>query len=355
MRLFLFSAFLISSVIAQPNLNHRISELKLRDGRVLEDVQVTGFASAAVIARWNGGRGTIPYELFPAEYESVLSSIRPAGKQTGPRVAAISPTPSRTIPSAPPQSGPAESTPSRSSDEKATDIPPTPVGKPDVIGTASIGPGTTDAVQPAAPAHLEPPPAMPATKPGREHVSGDAAWGATRVWIIGTVIVGSTLSVSFLWLLWRGKPSATVSMAAMQKVWDAASGLPSVDEIRVWPLDHQRNVIAGFAESDGYWVEPEGEDQLLLRNGPAKSPSILVQCLPIERGRIEAEKLNEFSSLLRTRGIPRGWLVAPGGFSPKARAAAALHPNILPVDDEAALELLRAVPPALLGKVLGRN
>ena len=59
------------------DLNKPISELKLKDGRTLKNVLVVGFASSAVTAKWDGGRGTIAYELFPAEYSKELESHRP--------------------------------------------------------------------------------------------------------------------------------------------------------------------------------------------------------------------------------------------------------------------------------------
>ena len=66
-------AALLSAAV---DLNKPIAELKLKDGRALKNVQIVAFASSAVTAKWDGGRGTIAYDLFPAEYGEILADRR---------------------------------------------------------------------------------------------------------------------------------------------------------------------------------------------------------------------------------------------------------------------------------------
>ena len=55
-----------------------IAELRLKDGTVLHHVQIVSFSSTAAMARWDEGRGTIPYEKFPEEWQEELSKFIPA-------------------------------------------------------------------------------------------------------------------------------------------------------------------------------------------------------------------------------------------------------------------------------------
>lgn len=71
--LLLFAA----AVFAAPNLNKPIAELKLNNGRVLKNVEIISYASSAVMAKWEGGRGTLRYEDFPDEYQTALATERP--------------------------------------------------------------------------------------------------------------------------------------------------------------------------------------------------------------------------------------------------------------------------------------
>lgn len=72
--LFLFA---VAALAADPNLNKPIAELKLRDGRTLKNVQLISYAASAVMAKWEGGRGTLRYEDFPDEYQTALTAERP--------------------------------------------------------------------------------------------------------------------------------------------------------------------------------------------------------------------------------------------------------------------------------------
>jgi hypothetical protein len=87
-------AFLVvvSVVLAAVNLNDPIAELRLKDGRTLKNVVLVSFATTTVMARWDGGRGTIAHELFPEAYQETLTAMRPKQKiSTAPALRATPP------------------------------------------------------------------------------------------------------------------------------------------------------------------------------------------------------------------------------------------------------------------------
>ncbi len=55
-----------------------IPTLKLTDGRILHNVVIVGYASTTVMARWDGGRGTIPYAILSTDIRSLVEQSRPA-------------------------------------------------------------------------------------------------------------------------------------------------------------------------------------------------------------------------------------------------------------------------------------
>lgn len=76
--LFLFAWVGVLAVnAAEIDLNKTIASLALGDGRILTNVSIVSYAPTALMAKWDGGRGTISYELFPADYTSALSKRRP--------------------------------------------------------------------------------------------------------------------------------------------------------------------------------------------------------------------------------------------------------------------------------------
>ncbi len=62
---------------AEPDLRRPIAEVSLKDGRTLKNVSIVSFASASVMAKWDGGRGTIAYDAFPDEWQLELNKQRP--------------------------------------------------------------------------------------------------------------------------------------------------------------------------------------------------------------------------------------------------------------------------------------
>jgi hypothetical protein len=76
---------LCSAACAAQNFQRTIPSLKLQDGRVLREVSIVSFASTVVMAKWADGQGTIPYQLFPAEWREALEPMRPRPSAAKPR------------------------------------------------------------------------------------------------------------------------------------------------------------------------------------------------------------------------------------------------------------------------------
>lgn len=55
-----------------------IPHIKLEDGRELKNFQIVSFASTAVMAKWEGGRGTVPYEKLPKHLRAAAEKQRPS-------------------------------------------------------------------------------------------------------------------------------------------------------------------------------------------------------------------------------------------------------------------------------------
>jgi pimeloyl-ACP methyl ester carboxylesterase len=55
-----------------------IPSLALKDGRVLHNVVIVGVGSSTVMARWDGGRGTIGLDVLPEDVRSAAELKRPA-------------------------------------------------------------------------------------------------------------------------------------------------------------------------------------------------------------------------------------------------------------------------------------
>lgn len=91
MRTLLFLV-LCSAAFAAPNFQRTIPLIRLQDGRVLREVSIVSFASTVVMAKWVDGQGTIPYQLFPADWREALEPMRPratAGKPRGEAAPAV--------------------------------------------------------------------------------------------------------------------------------------------------------------------------------------------------------------------------------------------------------------------------
>lgn len=80
-RLLFFLLIASASIFGAVDVSKPISSISLRDGRVLKDVQIVSFASTAIMAKWEGGRGTISYDLLPAEITDAIAPLRPKQQQ----------------------------------------------------------------------------------------------------------------------------------------------------------------------------------------------------------------------------------------------------------------------------------
>lgn len=85
-------AGLISTIHCQlippPELAAVIPALHLKDGRVLAHVRIVAFADKTVMAKWDGGMGTIAYVILPDSIRALAESQRPPA-QSPAEVAAI--------------------------------------------------------------------------------------------------------------------------------------------------------------------------------------------------------------------------------------------------------------------------
>jgi hypothetical protein len=84
-RIILFLAFSVGATAA-PDLRRSIAVLTLKDGRILNNVTIVSYASSAVMAKWDGGRGTIQYQQFPDDWRNELEPMRPKPSPTQVRV-----------------------------------------------------------------------------------------------------------------------------------------------------------------------------------------------------------------------------------------------------------------------------
>jgi hypothetical protein len=80
----LIAWLLVAGVLAAaPLFDEALPVLTLKDGTVLQDAQIKGYANKVVMVKHCGGARTVPYSLFPDEYQVTLAARRPAA-QTAP-------------------------------------------------------------------------------------------------------------------------------------------------------------------------------------------------------------------------------------------------------------------------------
>jgi pimeloyl-ACP methyl ester carboxylesterase len=60
------------------DLNSPLPIVVLKDGRTLHNLKIVSFGSSTIMARWDGGRGTIAYAALPDEVRKVAEVSRPA-------------------------------------------------------------------------------------------------------------------------------------------------------------------------------------------------------------------------------------------------------------------------------------
>lgn len=66
------------------DLGATLPTVELTDGRILQNVRIVGFGSTAVMARWDGGRGTLAYGLLPEDLRRAAEGKRPAPQAATP-------------------------------------------------------------------------------------------------------------------------------------------------------------------------------------------------------------------------------------------------------------------------------
>lgn len=69
------------SAFASIDVNAPIPSVRLKDGRELKNVTLASFTPTSVLARWDGGRGTLAYESLPADLAEAVKPMRPAPRR----------------------------------------------------------------------------------------------------------------------------------------------------------------------------------------------------------------------------------------------------------------------------------
>ena len=64
-------------LMAAPLFDEAVPRLTLKDGTFLQDAQIKGYLTKVVMVKHRDGARTVPYELFPDEYQAVLAARRP--------------------------------------------------------------------------------------------------------------------------------------------------------------------------------------------------------------------------------------------------------------------------------------
>jgi hypothetical protein len=220
-----------------------------------------------------------------------------------------------------------------------------------------------------APATPEPPPpapvkeatpapvAVPVVVAPPEITSGlsMARWLILAAIAVGTLLAGVMLFI--LWIVIRriNKPEALkrpLNMAS--RISQAASGLPSFAELRMWPKENLCHVMIRLAETEGYVAEeqPVGSDKDLVLKRPGNPmPEILVCCVTGNAGVIPTRRIREMVGMLAAEDVSMGWFIAPMGFSADAQAYAEQN-NVRLIDASVLLNRLSDLPSFALPKVL---
>lgn len=172
--------------------------------------------------------------------------------------------------------------------------------------------------------------------------------------------VGVGVALVLFWLVWRDwvtPPPQPKPLVVSARIDDAASGLPTCEEIVAWPREKVRAVAQRLAEGDGFRVETQAKDSdrdLVLRREGEDHPRAYVCCSSGDAGIVTVRRVRELFGLLTADGVATGWFYAPSGFAAEARAFAARHRLTL-VDAHGLHARLRDLGPLALGKVVGQR
>lgn len=225
-------------------------------------------------------------------------------------------------------------------------LKPRPAPAPAAVPVAPAAPAPVEAAKPAA---------APAAAPADPAVMSSLY--SARWLLTGGVVAGLAVSGLLFWLVWRNRaaPPATPRAAISERISDAASGLPTEEDLKVWPRAKLARLIGAMAETDGYQGLPRqgGDVDLALKRTGENRVRVLVACAEPGRGQVGAKAVRELFASLTAEGVSVGWFVAPGGFGPDARAYGNEH-GLLLIDGPKLQAMLRDLPPLLVTKVMGR-
>lgn len=182
---------------------------------------------------------------------------------------------------------------------------------------------------------------------------------STRSVVAGALLLGLATAVGLLWLVWRNwaakaRPAGEGEMT--QRISDAASGLPSQQELLTWPRARLARLVAAYMESEGYHAElaPAGSDRdVVLRRERNGAAQVVIVCTGSEVGEVPLKPVREFLATMTVEGVDTGWYVAPAGFTAEARTFAAQH-KIQLIDGPGLIGQMRDIPPLILPKVLAK-
>ena len=68
---------MVGTLKAAPLFDEAVPALTLKDGTVLRDAQIKGYLVKVVMVKHRDGARTVPYGLFPDEYQAKLAARRP--------------------------------------------------------------------------------------------------------------------------------------------------------------------------------------------------------------------------------------------------------------------------------------
>jgi hypothetical protein len=226
--------------------------------------------------------------------------------------------------------------------------PPAPDPVPAPAGVAEVAAAT---------------PAAPTADATTEGTTANAASGSVAVampLLIAAVAGGLLIAGLGWWIVWGSKPARSAESRReemTERIANAAEGVPTSQEVMCWPHEKLRAIVTALAESDSQKVAlrdggSDGDLALTAPHDPRPTTVVALQAGAL--GQVGAKQLKELFGTITVEDVPKGWFVAPGGFSKEARDYAAAHPIVL-MDADDMVAQLRTVPPILLQNILARG
>lgn len=169
-------------------------------------------------------------------------------------------------------------------------------------------------------------------------------------------LVGALLAVAGWWFLWHRRRTPRVASVddAAERIADAASGLPSREELKGWSREKLLAAVVGLAETDGYEARPlagddEGSVALTLKG--ESGVAVIARCHPADAGSVSAKRVKKLFAVITLEGARTGWFVAPAGFTSDARDYARDH-QVRLIDGEELHAQMRNLPPITLQRIV---